>query len=1109
MEMRNDGGVNASHHPDDSSESAVSAGEDEETEDEASASVQESAAETVDAISLAPPSPRRSPRHPNATATTVPNNHELASPRRSPRRHQSSKQGTSVSAVAAARRPRPKTLLQSKDRTSSKTRATMTKRKATSTLSKKKPASGHTKRLKKTSKQKAFQLATDKRKPDPLLLKRVAFDIHDNGYGEELLNHFGGISKITNSLTKGRYLYGTIARLSKGKGGGVFYEVEWEDSNLLTTRIQLSCLIPALDLCTTLRKERRSSISPATPSSMIPPKRNVAMLLGKKMQSLLTEVEDDAEVSSGTEDSDADGVHESDDNADDVSDDESEENDDFHFDLLRKYAYPPPFLSEDDAGMNNETTDGFWWTTEGTLSPPTNISKRGHSEVRAERRGCFSTPLSSLFSFIPFKVFKTFVIYSNAYADHLMATSGKREISGARWNSDITIVELMTFFGLLFHMVLRPTHGKPYTSCWKDAGWHPYTKHMPLRRFQQIRCVLHFNFSDPSKKNKSKDALYKVRPLLNCLKLTFPLYLQMGDNFALDEASVASRSKYGSDIIFFNPTKPGGKYHFRFYLLCCSTSYVCIRLRMHTKNATDFGDGYFEKNPFEAQPTSPTQDSAITNGNPEEEGKADPAGVDDETTDIAMDETNQNQPVKKMVSLVLDMCKPLFGSGAVVNMDNYYTSPEVAVELKKNDVYIRGTCRTNRSGFPVAVRFTNSEASNQGRGAIKRVVDVRNHLAAYGWVDGNPVHFITSADGTATTEVRRRIGKKVEKVRAPIAIKRYNQNMHAVDRHDQLRETYSLSKRHGFKKYYHKVAMGLFDMAAVNAWLHFKLVHKDLCRNKSARYDFMKNLADDLLKTDWNEYGYTETARQNESIFRSLVEDGDGEETEDNVEGVEESVRQFSYDDTRCQPLSVSCYLGERREKKTGFSCQVCAYEGRGKGSLRSVVICLRHRLRLCTVSRVNKEIDGISDYSWRAPDGTSCWNKAHSFYIPQGLFSDRVAAVTADEVARLNDGKNIKFQCLKTSSELSKKKHAAYGTEGRKPKGRKARGAKNGSRKIRRPDNDIQEDESSSQEELSFKTAEESSRDLQQHIEFTIEGDEDAASGSDGECHPTQEAWL
>ena len=99
------------------------------------------------------------------------------------------------------------------------------------------------------------------------------------------------------------------------------------------------------------------------------------------------------------------------------------------------------------------------------------------------------------------------------------------------------------------------------------------------------------------------------------------------------------------------------------------------------------------------------------------------------------------------------------------------------------------------------------------------------------------------------------MGKKVEKLRAPVlAIKWYNQNMHAVDRHNQLRETYSLLKRHGFKKYYHKVAMGLFDMAPVNAWLHFKLVHKDLCRNKSARYDFMmNNLAGNLLKTKWNE----------------------------------------------------------------------------------------------------------------------------------------------------------------------------------------------------------------------------------------------------------------
>ena len=112
------------------------------------------------------------------------------------------------------------------------------------------------------------------------------------------------------------------------------------------------------------------------------------------------------------------------------------------------------------------------------------------------------------------------------------------------------------------------------------------------------------------------------------------------------------------------------------------------------------------------------------------------------------------------------MCKPLFGTGSVVNMDNYYTSPEVAVALRKKDVFIRGTCRTNRLGFPEAVKITNSEANNQSHGLFKKVIDTTNHIAAYGLIDGNPVHFMTTADGTTTTEVKRRIGKKVERIKA-------------------------------------------------------------------------------------------------------------------------------------------------------------------------------------------------------------------------------------------------------------------------------------------------------------------------------------------------------
>ena len=57
---------------------------------------------------------------------------------------------------------------------------------------------------------------------------------------------------------------------------------------------------------------------------------------------------------------------------------------------------------------------------------------------------------------------------------------------------------------------------------------------------------------------------------------------------------------------------------------------------------------------------------------------------------------------------------------------------------------------------------------------------------AFGWLDGNTVHMITSANGTEMAMVKRTVrGEKVD-VNAPIALKRHNANMQTVDRHDQL-----------------------------------------------------------------------------------------------------------------------------------------------------------------------------------------------------------------------------------------------------------------------------------------------------------------------------------
>jgi hypothetical protein len=238
-------------------------------------------------------------------------------------------------------------------------------------------------------------------------------------------------------------------------------------------------------------------------------------------------------------------------------------------------------------------------------------------------------------------------------------------------------------------------------------------------------------------------------------------------------------------------------------------------------------------------------------------------------------EVDEEVPRTKLISLVLDMCPSLYYTGWVANMDNYYTSPQVAVALAERKVYIRGTCRANRAGFPPAMQYSRTEAAKVERGTHKMVSDENYGIACYGWIDGNrnTVHFLTSADGMATNEVSRRVGWCDKKVQAPICIKRYNHGMQAVDRHDQLvRQTFSLASRHGFKKYYVQIMLGLMDMALVNAYIHYKLVNEENSTKDSARYEFMESLANALLTTDCDNFANSGSGMSNDSIFEAIVQ---------------------------------------------------------------------------------------------------------------------------------------------------------------------------------------------------------------------------------------------
>jgi hypothetical protein len=205
-----------------------------------------------------------------------------------------------------------------------------------------------------------------------------------------------------------------------------------------------------------------------------------------------------------------------------------------------------------------------------------------------------------------------------------------------------------------------------------------------------------------------------------------------------------------------------------------------------------------------------------------------------------------------MTKLVTSLCKCLTNTGIVVNMDNLYSSPELFIKLREMGIYARGTFRKNRKYLPKFIQFTDNEVKKIGRGSYRLATNSKYNLSCYAWNDKNPVHVLSSADGTEVETTKRRIKSSKVDVLCPSAIQRYNQGMQGVDQFNKLLTLYSLASLK-FDKYYKKIAMVLLDFALTNAYLQYKIANEDTMDKKYRRVTFMERLQDQMIETDWAE----------------------------------------------------------------------------------------------------------------------------------------------------------------------------------------------------------------------------------------------------------------
>jgi hypothetical protein len=843
----------------------------------------------------------------------------------------------------------------------------------------------------------------------------VCFDLSVS-YGKEIHLHIGVIPPEAIVTMHGKeYIYGAIAHhRDPGK-----YKIEFEHSHLKSCTMDTGGTIYGMNLAANLRNDRMVQ------------ENLVEAGAERNAYENFIHAHDKSDNGEQALDSDEDCSDEDDDQ---VPDNESSAGYNY---LPRKTRFqfdPLTQMTEDCSNSGHEEKSSFiTWRRDIKLPANPKKSALGKTHLKPEAHKLFDSPLNSFLAFLPIPIWETMVKESNRFCEQQRKLNSNHWISGHPWSHDLTLQELMTFMSILIEMTLHPTPGRAYTYMWQHPTLYPFTTAMSVTRFRQIRCIIHLcdNESD-SNKTKDADRLSKIRPLLQILKETLPIYLNIGDDLALDEASVPSKSKFGRFLILYNPMKPGGKYHYRFYFVCDSDNYNLLRFTMHTKNNSDLADGFnvsildLDSGEYMNGPPSqmvpPGAEPHVSTNQGYDESKSEEKVVDNTVLD---------EEEGKITTLMLDLLKPYHGSFRTINIDRFYNGPLAAISLLQKGILCRGTVLTSRRFTPSSIRFTQPQANRSVRGSFRMAVSVKEHMSIFGWNDGNGVHMLSTADGTEIGTVTRQIKAVSKVITAPKVVKLYNDGMQGVDRHDQLRTLFSLATRHQFRKYYVTLMMALIDFALVNAYLHYHMAHPLLRRHKEHRAQFMQTLSEELRNANWHTL---QTKHYQRSMPRSSKNTESGDDAKqssrvrnllglisqpsDTLEHVGHDLLCRNVSSPNCNPR-LCTDLKNQLTKEQSY-CQVCQYEGRGRKQT-GVSYCYKHCIRACgkvqddirsyqnlgftTSTKTHLKIHSNMDFSlWLCPDTSlTCWEKMHQFYLHRDLFISSTNKEGTLPILRLN----------------------------------------------------------------------------------------------------------
>ena len=401
--------------------------------------------------------------------------------------------------------------------------------------------------------------------------------------------------------------------------------------------------------------------------------------------------------------------------------------------------------------------------------------------------------------YFPIHVVDRIVEFTNAYARAHIHQKKSYAMADGTWK-DTTTEEMYSFMAILLY---QGWHTLPeIRDYWKTSSLYAgnYGRLMiPSRsRFEALLCFL--KIVDHTAENPA-DKLRKVRFLNDHMKSTCRKLFKPGQFVAIDERMV--RCKGRSSFIQYLPNKPV-KWGFKIFASCDSATSILCDFEVYT-------------------------------------GQADVQGG------LAH-------------NVVVRLSDGLEKQNYVIFTDNFYTSAQLADTLLGKGIYLVGTIRSNRRGFPRLLKDDMKKFEKKADRGETRYVRDGNKLYQQ-WKDKRVVSMLSTVHkGHEHVTVARKSKAdgqfQVVQINQPKCIGDYNSSMGGVDLFDQHIAAYRALRR--CQKYWKSIFLDFLDVSEVNAFLMFEIWRKShpgqVDRPKHhRRNDFRGNLICQLAGIDVDE----------------------------------------------------------------------------------------------------------------------------------------------------------------------------------------------------------------------------------------------------------------